>query len=152
MDALKFAEYGVYLLTVRDGDRINGMPLSLFSQVSFNPPLVIAGVSEKRLSHSMIKNAGRFAIIFLRQDQKELAQKFKDKDPDTSLKFEGLKWHDGKLGCPVLNDCLAYIECELIDSYDPGDHTVFIGEVKNAEVVKEGSLLLISDLGKYYKG
>ncbi len=152
MQVLSHAEYGVYLLTVADGEKINGMPLSLFSQVSFKPPQVICGVSEKRLSHSMIEKAGSFAVIFLRKDQQELVDKFKVKGEDTTAKFEGLARHKGKNGSPILDDCLGYLECRLVETYRPGDHSLFVGEVSEAALVKPGELLVISDLGKYYGG
>ncbi len=152
MDVLRYAEYGVYILTVASADKINGMPLSLFTQVSFDPPQVLAGVSDKRLSHSMIEKAGAFAVVFLREDQAGLIDVFKDKDPDTSAKFKGLDWHKGSTGAPVLDDCLGWVECRLTGAYKPGDHTLFVGEIVNAGVVKPGRLLAISDLGKYYSG
>jgi flavin reductase (DIM6/NTAB) family NADH-FMN oxidoreductase RutF len=50
MEVLRHAEYGCYLLTVASRGEMNGMPLSIFTQVSFDPPLVLAGVSKKRVS------------------------------------------------------------------------------------------------------
>jgi flavin reductase (DIM6/NTAB) family NADH-FMN oxidoreductase RutF len=152
MKVLQYAEYGCYLLTVANGDEINGMPLSLFTQVSFDPPQVLAAVSNKRYSHHMVEEAKAFAVVFLRKDQADLVERFKLKGDDHGKKFEGLEWKKASLGSPVLKDCLGYIECELSHTCDPGDHTLFIGEIKAAEVIKPGPLLCISDLGKYYGG
>lgn len=152
MDVLRHAEYGCYLLTVKKDGEINGMPLSLFSQVSFDPPQVLAAVSKKRYTHHMVQEAKAFAVVFLRKDQKDLVDIFKLKADDHSKKFEGLEWESAPLGSPVLKDCLGYAECELVKTYDPGDHTLFIGEVKSADVIKPGPLLCLSDLGKYYGG
>jgi len=151
-EVLRHVEYGVYILTAADEERINGMPLSLFCQVSFSPLLVMAGVSPKRLSHSMIESSGGFGIIFLRKDQSELVDRFKLKGGDPGLKFGGLSWHKGRTGAPILDDCLGYLDCRLAGAYRPGDHTLFLGEVVHSEMKSQGSLLLISDLGKYYAG
>jgi flavin reductase (DIM6/NTAB) family NADH-FMN oxidoreductase RutF len=152
MDVLRHAEYGCYLLTVNKGGEINGMPLSLFTQVSFDPPQVLAAVSKKRYTHHMVEEAKAFAVVLLRKDQKDLVDMFKLRGDDHSRKFEGLEWESAPLGSPVLKDCLGYVECELVQTYNPGDHTLFIGEVKTAEVKNPGPLLCISDLGKYYGG
>ena len=149
-EILSRAEYGVYLLTCAVGEEINGMPLSLFMQVSFSPPLVLVGVSPKRYTHKMIEESKKFAVIFLRKDQRQLVDKFKAKD--IKEKFKGLAWKRGITGAPILEDCLGWIECELREKFSPGDHTLFIGEVIAGKLVGGGKLLLISDLGKFYKG
>jgi flavin reductase (DIM6/NTAB) family NADH-FMN oxidoreductase RutF len=149
---LSRAVYGCYLLTAAQGETINGMPLSLFVQVGFKPPLAACGVAPRRRTHDLIQKAGAFAVIFLRRDQKALVDRFKLKGDRPEKKFEGLAWKRGITGSPLLADCLGYIECRLKDTLAPGDHTLFIGEVINSELVTPGPLLTIQDLGKIYTG
>ena len=40
----------------------------------------------------------------------------------------------GKTGCPILKDCVGYMECEVKDEMEPGNHTLFLGEVVAAEI------------------
>ncbi len=151
MDILGYAPYGCYLMTTATGDAINGMPLSLFMQAGFRPPLVACGVKHDRRTHGMVKQAGAFGVIFLRQDQKELVDRFKSK-ADPSAKFEGLQWNRASLGSPVLDDCLGWVECKLTSELEPGgEHTLFIGEVKESKLVGAGEVLTISDLDKVYR-
>jgi len=154
MEVLRHAEYGLYLVTAAHAGEINGMPLSLFTQVSFDPPQVAIGVSPRRYTHHLILQAKSFAVIFLRQDQKSLTSRFKSKDPDRGAKFQGLKWQPGQTGAPLLHDCLGWVECKLVGTYAPGDHTLFVGEVVAAKLVQPGKLLLTSAYGKnsYYAG
>jgi len=152
MEVLGRAVYGCYLLTVAAGDDVNGMPLSLFMQVGFKPPRVACGVSPRRRTHEMLTAAGSFGVVFLRKDQSDLIARFKQPGEGGAKKFEGLAWRRGRTGAPILADCLAYLECRLVAALDPGDHTLFIGEVVEAEVVREGELLTVQDLGKYYGG
>jgi len=153
-EVLRRVEYGLYLLTAAHGPEINGMPLSLLSQVSFDPPQVAVMVSPKRYTHHLLREAESFAVIFLRRDQKALVSRFKSKDPDRSAKFKGLQWKPGRTGSPLLEDCLGWVECRLVGTYAPGDHTVFVGEVVAAELVQPARLLLTSDFGQdyYYAG
>jgi len=152
MDVLGKAVYGCYLMTVKSGDMINGMPLSLFMQTGFDPPMVACGVSPKRRTHQMVKDAGSFAVVFLKKDQADLVDAFKIKGEDPGKKYDGVDWEEGETGAPLLKDCLGYVECRLVDSFSPGDHTMFIGEVVNSKLVSEGELLTIQDLDKHYSG
>jgi flavin reductase (DIM6/NTAB) family NADH-FMN oxidoreductase RutF len=152
MEVLGRAAYGCYLLTVAAKDAINGMPLSLFMQAGFSPPMVACGVAPRRRTHAMIREAGAFAVIFLRKDQKHLVDRFKRRGDEPERKFEGMEWKKGLTGAPLIEDCLGYLECRLADELNPGDHTLFIGEVVNAGLIKDGELLTIQDLGKHYGG
>lgn len=149
-EVLRHAEYGLYLVTVARAGEINGMPLSLFAQVSFEPAQVMIGVSPRRYTHQLIQEAKSFAVIFLRRDQKALLSRFKSKDPDRSRKFQGLNWKPGQTGAPLLDDCLGWVEARLVGAYAPGDHTIFVGEVVAARLVKPGELLRTRDYGENY--
>ena len=34
---------------------------------------------------------------------------------------------------PILTQAIGWLECQLADAYDSGDHTIFIGKVVAAE-------------------
>ena len=119
--------YGIYVLTTRYADIINGMIASWVSQVSFDPPLIMVAVHPNRYSHELLKNSGRFALHILARGQKDLLPRFKG--PDPASKFSSIAWHDGVTGCPVLEDCIGSLECRIRQTLAPGNHTLFIGEV-----------------------
>lgn len=151
MEVLGHAPYGCYLMTVSTEEDINGMPLSLFMQAGFHPPLVACGVKHDRRTHQMVKDAGVFGLVFLRRDQKDLVDRFKIQG-DTGKKFDGIEWHKSPLGSPLLADCLGWIDCRLTEELEPGgEHTLFIGEVTDAKLVSPGPVLTVSDLGKVYR-
>jgi flavin reductase (DIM6/NTAB) family NADH-FMN oxidoreductase RutF len=124
--------YGIYLLTSHYEEKINGMIASWVSQVSYEPPLIMAAVHPNRFSHQLIEQGGGFALHVLADTQADFLSRFKD--ADVSAKFSTLSWTPGKTGCPILSECPAYLECELKTHYRPGDHTLFIGEVIAAGV------------------
>lgn len=128
--------YGIYVLTSKSGEAINGMIASWVSQVSYDPPLIMAAVHPGRYSHQLIEKGGAFVLHALSGAHKDLLTRFKGSDPNA--KFSTLNWTAGKTGCPVLSDCLAYLECELKVHYRPGNHTLFIGEVVDAGVMTDG--------------
>lgn len=149
-DALGKMNYGIYVLTSGHQEQINGMIASWVSQVSYEPPLIAVAVHTHRYSHQLIEKCGSFALHVLARSRKNFLSRFKGKDP--RAKFSALNWRAGKTGCPILSECLAYLECELRTRYRPGDHTCFIGEVVDAAVLAEGSPLTTADYEGVYLG
>lgn len=124
--------YGIYVLTSKADETINGMIASWASQVSYEPPLIMVAVHPGRYSHRLIEKGGGFALHVLAKSQKDFLSRFKGKD--LKAKFSTINWTPGKTGCPILRECLAYLECELKTRYRPGNHTLFIGQVVDAGV------------------
>lgn len=159
--SLRMIPYGLYLLTAEASDgKIACSTINFVTQTSFEPPLIVAGVKNDSLAHSIIKDNGVFALNILGKDQKNEAYTFfKHVEPEGQT-LGGLPFTRGKSGSPVFESCPAYIECELVDTVEKGDHSIFVGEVVNASVNKspEGRIdeatLWMMDLGKkvYYGG
>lgn len=141
----------VAVLIVKDGDEINGMIASWITQVSYDPPMVLIGVHPSRYTHHMLQSVGKFTLNLLAQGQEDLVAQFKLKGGARDEKILGLKTGEGENEQPYLKDCAAVLECTVIQSYDMGDHTLFIGEVTNAGVSEKKPLTTIS-LGKGYLG
>jgi flavin reductase (DIM6/NTAB) family NADH-FMN oxidoreductase RutF len=142
--------YGIYVLTTRKEDAVNGMIASWVTQVSYDPPLIIAAVHPNRYSHDMIVTTRAFGLHIIDQSQKHLLKRFKG--PDPKEKFTGLDWMPGKTGVPILNDCLAWFELQVIEQHQPGNHTVFIGNVVDAGVHSQGTPLTTLDYEGMYTG
>ena len=130
--AFAMLTYGIYVLTSRTDAIMNAMIASWVSQVSYEPPLVMVAVHPNRYSHQLIRQGGGFALHVLASTQADSLSRFKG--PDIKAKFSSLDWTTGKTGCPILKECLAYLECDLKVDYRPGNHTLFIGEVVAAGV------------------
>lgn len=131
--------YGIYVLTSRAGEAINGMIASWVSQVSYDPPLVMVAVHPKRYSNRLIEQGHGFVLNVLSGSQTDYLSRFKGSDPQA--KFSSLKWTTGQTGSPILSECLAYLECELKTVYRPGNHSLFIGQVVDAAVFADGQPL-----------
>ncbi len=142
--------YGIYVLTTRHEDTINGMIASWVSQVSYDPPLVMVAVHPNRYSHGLIAQSGFFALHSLNNNQKDFLKRFKG--PDPLAKFSALAWHDGVTGSPILDDCIGCMECRVIQTLSPGNHTLFIGEVVEAVFNGEETPLSTLDYEGCYLG
>ncbi|UCD84806.1 MAG: flavin reductase [Deltaproteobacteria bacterium] len=152
MNTLHKLTTGIYVLTTKKEDEINGMIATWVSQVSSRPPLIVVCVKNVRYSHHMIKDSGIFVINILRDNQKDLVTIFKSRVKTKSDKFKEIPYFIKDTGAPIIKDALAYLECKVTSSIDPGDHTIFLGEVIHAEMLRDGQPLNIHHLGKYYQG
>jgi flavin reductase (DIM6/NTAB) family NADH-FMN oxidoreductase RutF len=142
--------YGIYVMTTKLDDAVNGMIASWVTQVSYDPPLILAAVHPNRYSHDMIVTTRAFGLHIIDQSQKDLLKRFKG--PDPMEKFAGMDWIPGKTGMPILTDCLAWFELEVIEQHQPGNHTLFIAKVVDAGVHSEGTPLTTLDYEGMYTG
>jgi flavin reductase (DIM6/NTAB) family NADH-FMN oxidoreductase RutF len=131
-DALRHFPSGVTIVTVKVGDQIHGLTVSAFVSVSPEPPLVAVMIDHRHRAHQLLEQKEAvFAINVLHQDQIELSNRFawvKNED-----RFAEGRWTTALTGAPVLDDCLAWLDCTIHASSKAGTHTVYIGEVQAAE-------------------
>ena len=150
LQALGKMTYGIYVLTTRHKSEINGMIASWVSQISYDPPMIMIAVHSNRYSNNLIRQSGYFALHVLARGQTDFLERFKGPDPES--KFESVSWVEGKTGCPILKECVAYMECEVIADYSPGNHTLFMGEVKSAQIFSNREPLSTLDYSGMYIG
>ncbi|MFE6621129.1 flavin reductase family protein [Streptomyces sp. NPDC008086] len=124
---------GVVVLSV-GGDNIHAMTANAFSSVSLAPPSVLCCVSHSAVMHKAITAERRFGVSVLSSEHEGLARHFADKNrPLGAEQFDGVDWEPGPLTrAPLLRGALAWLECELSESHDSGDHSIFIGDVVGA--------------------
>ncbi len=127
--------HGVYVVTTRLDDQVNGMTASWVSQVSLKPLLVMVSIAPARFSHQLIKDSGVMAVNVLTGDQVELAKRFGYKSGRKVDKFAGLDYRSAVTGAPILPQAYAYLDARVVDSFTAGDHTLFIGEVVDAQIL-----------------
>ena len=150
INILEKMTYGIYVLTSAAGQVFNGMIASWVSQVSYDPLLLMAAVHPNRYSHELIRQNGGFALNVISKSQKAYLQRFKG--PDAKLKFSSVEWETGVTGVPVLTDCIGYMECRVKETYSPGNHTLFVGEVVTAKCISDETPLSTSDYEGVYLG
>ncbi len=133
--AFTVLSHGVYVVTTRAGEKINGMTAAWVSQVSLNPLLVMVSIAPPRYTHTLIEESGIFAINVLSLDQVELAKRFGYKSGRKIDKFAGLEILTAETGAPILPQAYAYLDLKLAHTFTAGDHTLFVGEVVDAKIL-----------------
>ena len=148
---------GLYVIGSRDGERRNGMTANWVSQVSFDPKLVGVSVDKHAFTHELITAGKVFTVCTIDRENREIVRKFtKPVEVDTNgMTLNGFAFHDGPVtGAPVLDHAAAFVECEVRQPVDAGDHTLFVGEVVNAAFQKaeDTDVLRMEDTRMNYGG
>jgi hydroxymethylglutaryl-CoA lyase len=133
---------GVTVVTTKHGDAPIGITASSFTSLSVNPALVLVSLDKKLFTHNVIAESGFFAVNVLSARQLEIGMRFAGMKPEIKNRFEGLQTHTAVTGSPLLPDSLAWIDCKVWNMYDGGDHTIFVGEVKDISVSELDTPLL----------
>jgi flavin reductase (DIM6/NTAB) family NADH-FMN oxidoreductase RutF len=138
---------GVTIITTHDGEgRHYGLTANAVCSVSLNPPRLLICVDKKADSHPAFPRGGCFVVNVLAHDQEELSRRFAVSGGD---KFTGVNHKPAAVGAAVLDGCLAHIECRLVETLEGGDHTIFIGEIENAQAGAGRPLLFFQ--GRYHR-
>jgi flavin reductase (DIM6/NTAB) family NADH-FMN oxidoreductase RutF len=138
---------GVTVVTTKDGsDTAVGLTANAFASLSLQPPLVLVCVDKAAHCYACFEGSKIFAVNVLGEGQEEISRRFATKGPE---KFNGIRWHQGETGAALLDGAIGHIECNIISSYDGGDHTIYIGEVLSAAT--HGARPLIFFQGKYHR-
>jgi 3-hydroxy-9,10-secoandrosta-1,3,5(10)-triene-9,17-dione monooxygenase reductase component len=117
---------GVTVVTADTADGPIGFTCQSFSSLSLDPPLVVFAPARTSRTWPRLRDIGHFCVNVLAEDQTALSQNFARSGAD---KFAGVPWTRSRLGSPVLEDVVAWIDCELWAEYDGGDHTIVAGRV-----------------------
>ena len=139
--------HGVYLLGVKDGEKINFMTAAWAAQVSSNPKKLIVAVGRTHYTAEMIRRTGAFSVNVLPEGQEELAKKCGFASGKNTDKSEGMDYSLIN-GLPVVKDTAAYLLCHLVRGVEEGDHVLFIGEVTAGE--RSEKKPLIYDASVYF--
>ena len=126
-DALGSFMTGVTIVTTRTADGENrGMTANSFSSVSLSPPLVSVCIGRRAGGFSAFADGGGFAVSVLAENQGDLAAVFSARSGD---RFAHGKWRDG-FGGAILQNAAAWLDCEMRDKFDGGDHLILVGRVR----------------------
>lgn len=110
-----------------------GMVVGTFTSVSLDPPLVAFMPAKSSTSWPLIRDTGRFCANVLSAEQEELCRNFSRRGGD---KFSGVKWASGASGSPILDGVIAWVDCDIDQIVESGDHYIVIGRVRDLDIVQ----------------
>jgi flavin reductase (DIM6/NTAB) family NADH-FMN oxidoreductase RutF len=150
--ALRMFSYGLYMVSSATEDDVSAMTANWITQVSFHPRMVAVAVEQDAHSLEVIRKSGVFAVNVYESGQRELAAHFSRLTAKVGNKLKGREYTRGSTGCPLIPEALAAVECRVVSEQPAGDHVLFIGEVVDAHVNREGEPLTMKEAGFRYSG
>ena len=140
---------GVTVVTTRGADHTYGMTANAFSSLSLDPPLILVCAKAGGEGHELIDANGIFAVNILASDQEPISNYFASRErPRGRDAFSEISHRAGISGSPIIDGCVAYLDCRLERSFEAGDHVVFVGEVVTLGIDPEAEPLLFHG-GRY---
>jgi len=121
------------LVSSRHGDAVNVMAAAWSMPLDFDPPKVAVVIDKNTLTRSMIEASGEFALNIPSRELARLTLQVgstSGREVDKFAAFNAGAWTGEQVGAPLLDGCLAWLECRVLpephiqDTYD-----LFLGEV-----------------------
>jgi flavin reductase (DIM6/NTAB) family NADH-FMN oxidoreductase RutF/rubredoxin len=152
--ALWLCSYGLYVVSSRKGEKMNGQIANTVFQVAAEPPTIVVSINKSNLTHEFISASKTFSASIISTDTPmTFIGKWGFKSGRDTDKFQGTEYKVGKTGAPVVLDySLAFIEAEVTNSLDVGTHTIFVGKVVDCGVLREGEPMTYAYYHQVKKG
>jgi flavin reductase (DIM6/NTAB) family NADH-FMN oxidoreductase RutF len=126
---------GVYVIGVSDGERRDAFTAAWVMQASFDPLLLAVSINPGNASYELLHASGWFTVNVLKQGQLDLARHFGTRSGRNEDKLARVRSRQGRAGVPILEEALAYFECELEGRTRAGDHELVLGRVADGRVL-----------------
>lgn len=121
---------GVAVVTSELNGERHGLVVGSFTSLSLDPPLVAFMPAKSSTTWPRLAESGSFCINVLSAEQAEVCRSFFSKDDD---RFERFSWSSGVTGAPILDEAIAWIDCDLETVHDGGDHHIVLGRVRDMQ-------------------
>jgi rubredoxin/flavin reductase (DIM6/NTAB) family NADH-FMN oxidoreductase RutF len=144
----------MYIISSKYEEKPNGQIANALMQISSNPCTIAVSINKENLTHEFIAKSGYFTVSVLttKADMRFIGN-FGFKSGKNIDKFKDVKYITGIKGFPVVTEnSNSYLEVKLSDKIDIHTHTIFIGEILNAEVLNEDPSMTYEYYHKVIKG
>jgi len=136
--ALYGISYGLYVVSSIKENKFNGQIANTVFQITSEPPIIAVSINKQNFTHQFIKESRKFSISVLSKDTPmKFIGHFGFKSGREMDKFKDVNYKIGDNGVPILLDnAIAYLVAEVTEEVDVETHTIFIGKVVEAEILK----------------
>lgn len=131
--------YGLYVISSGRGKKMNGQLANVVFQVTDRPQRVAVCLNKENLTHQLIDENRVFTVTILGKDTPmDFMRDFGFRTGREVDKLANVAYRIGATGAPVVTDNgIAYLEARVISTADCGTHTIFVGEVVDADVLND---------------
>jgi flavorubredoxin/flavin reductase (DIM6/NTAB) family NADH-FMN oxidoreductase RutF len=126
------------VVTTKQEEVTGGMLASWVSQATFNPPGFTVAVAKDRAIESLLHRGNKFVLNILQEGNHiGLMKHFLKPFSPAEDRFAGIEWESAENGSPILKDALAYLECEVDNRMECGDHWVVYAVVEKGHLLQQ---------------
>jgi flavin reductase (DIM6/NTAB) family NADH-FMN oxidoreductase RutF len=145
---------GLFVVGSRAGERRNLMTLNWATQLSFEPKLVGISVERDAMTHELVAEGRVFSLCIIDREDRAIVRKFVKPVEMEGTTLNGFAFREGLTGAPILDQAVAWLDCEVRDQVSAGDHTLFIGEVVDSgfQKAEDTPVLRMEDTKMNYGG
>lgn len=120
---------GVTVITTKVDDEICGMAANAFMAGSLEPALCVIAVSRAARMHGQLLISRRYGVSILSQEQHHLSNHFAGRPlPGMQPEFAH------RADMPVIHNAVAVLVADVVNTYECGDHTLFVGHIDFMEL------------------
>lgn len=151
-NAFRQLSYGVYVVSTWDNGRPTGCTANSAMQITSEPATIAVSINHDNYTNKCIQESGRFAISILGENSAPStigvigfkSGRDHNKFDEVEMAVKGYM--------PVIADACAYITCEVVDKMETSTHTVFLGKVLDADMLKEDDPMIYAYYHNVIKG
>ena len=137
--ALHKISYGLYIVASHMDGKINGQIANTVFQITSQPVTVAVSLNKENLTHEFVEKNGAFAVSILSQNAPmEFIGLFGFRSGREIDKFKDVNFFLGNTSCPIVRDySVGFLEGKVTKKIDCGTHTLFIGEIIDADILSD---------------
>jgi flavin reductase (DIM6/NTAB) family NADH-FMN oxidoreductase RutF len=125
----QFATGVTVITTLDDEGQPHSMTANAFSSICLDPPTIMVCIAHGTHTYGYLEQTRRFGVNILKREQQELGAYFAKRPEDRTGDVE-YQYSEGEDGVPILDDSMVFFGCEVLGSHVYGDHTIYVGAVK----------------------
>lgn len=136
---------GSLCIVTTQREEIKGaMVASWVSQATFNPPGLTVAVAKERAIESLLPIGSNFVLNILEEGKHiDLMKHFLKPFAPGEDRFTNLNYESTDQGVPILADSLAYLECQIQNRLECGDHWVLYAIALGGKLLSETGITAV---------
>ncbi|MGN0448302.1 MAG: flavin reductase family protein [Acutalibacteraceae bacterium] len=150
--ALYKLSYGVYVVTTWADGKPTGCTANSAMQITSSPATIAVSINHDNYTNQCIKDTGVFAINILGENvDPSVIGGFGFRSGKDCDKFENNP-PVIKSFLPIVPQAMSYITCKVINKMETATHTVFLGEVTDADNLSQDTPMTYAYYHNVIKG
>jgi flavin reductase (DIM6/NTAB) family NADH-FMN oxidoreductase RutF len=122
----------VVVISARAGSGFRGLTATSLTSISAEPPMVLVSLERMTVTRNAVIETGAFNVSVLTRAQEFVAERFAGRAPAVAADWQEVPHHLGTNGIPLIDGCVAWLECKLAQVHEAGDHDICIADVEQA--------------------